>query len=52
MLHPTIKNVFENFGKGKKPGCPPLVAGSAIKTCQRHFETRAANVWDLVQYGQ
>jgi len=43
MLYLTI----ENFGRGN---C--LVAGSAIKTCQRHFATRAANVWDLVQHGQ
>jgi len=27
----------------------PLIAGSAIKTCQHHLEARAANVWDLVQ---
>jgi len=39
-------------GRGKCPVAIPLIAGSAIKTCQRHFETRAANVWDLVQYGQ
>ena len=31
----------------------PLIAGSACKTCQHHLlETRAANVWDLVQNDQ
>jgi len=49
MLYPTIENFFENFGKGKCPVALPLIAGSAIKTFQRHFETRAENVWNLVQ---
>ena len=39
-------------GRAKSLVALPLVAGSAGKICQRHFETRAANVWDLVQYGQ
>jgi len=39
-------------GGGKCSVALPLVAGSAVNTFQRHFETRAANVWDLVQYGQ
>jgi len=29
-----------------------LTAGSAGKTCQHPLETRAANVWDLVQSDQ
>jgi len=39
-------------GRGKCPVALPLDAGSAINNFQRHFETRAANIWDLVQYGQ
>jgi len=30
----------------------PLIAGSASKTCQHHPETRAANLWDVVQSDQ
>jgi len=30
----------------------PLIAGSASKTCEHHFETRDENVWDLVQSDQ
>jgi len=39
---------FWKFG-GNCPIALPLIAGSAGKTCQHHVETRAANVWDLVQ---
>jgi len=47
----TTEHVFENFGRN----CPvalPLIARSPSKTCQRHLETRAANVWLLVQSNQ
>ena len=43
----------KNFRMGGD--CPvslPLVEESAIRTFQRHFETRTANAWDLVQHGQ
>jgi len=47
----TTEHVSENF----RGGCPvalPLLAGSASKTCQHHLETRAAELWDLVQCDQ
>ena len=47
----TIEHVSENFGRNC-PVAPPLIAGSASKTCQHHLETRAASVWDLVQSDQ
>jgi len=47
-----LKIFLKISGKGKRPVALPIFAGSAIKTCQRHFETRAANVWDLLQYSQ
>ena len=47
----STEHVFENFG-GNCPVALPLIAVSASKTCQRHLETRAANVWDLVQSDQ
>jgi len=37
---------------GNCPVALPLIAGSANKTCQHHLETRAANVWDLIQSDQ
>jgi len=37
---------------GNCPVALPLIAGSANKTCQRHLETGAANVWDLIQSDQ
>jgi len=39
-------------GREKCPVVFSLFAGSAIKTFQRHFETIAANVWGIMQYGQ
>jgi len=47
----TTELVFENFG-GDCPVALPLIVASAGKTCQHHKETRAANVWDLVQSDQ
>jgi len=41
------EHVFGNCG-----GWNCLVAGSASKACQHHLETRAANVWDLIQSDQ
>jgi len=37
---------------GNFPVDLPMVAGSACKTFLRHLETRAGNVWDLVQSDQ
>ena len=47
----TTEHAFENFGEIARL-LLPLIAGSASKTCQHHLETRAANVWDLVQSDQ
>ena len=46
-----LKMFFNTSGGWKCPVAFLLVAGSATKTFQHHFETRAANVWDLVQHG-
>jgi len=39
----TTEHVLENF-RGNCPVALPLLAGSAGKACQHHFETRAASV--------
>ena len=44
----TTEHVLENFG-GISRLLSPLIAVSASKTCQHHLETRAANIWDIVQ---
>jgi len=48
---PTTEHVFENVG-GDCPAALPLIAGSASNTCQHHLETRAVNIWVLVQSDQ
>jgi len=34
------------------PDCSPPNCGISCRTCQHRLETRAANVWDLVQSDQ
>jgi len=45
-------NMFLKISGGNCPVAVLLIAASASKTCQRHLETRAANVWDLVHSDQ
>ena len=47
----TTEHVFENV-EGNCAVAPSLIAGSAGKTCEHHIETKAVNVWDLVQSDQ
>jgi len=37
---------------GECPVALPLLAVAASKTCQHHLQTRAGEVWDLVQSDQ
>ena len=45
-------NMFLKMSEGSAQLLLPLTAGSASKTCEHHLETRAVNVWDLVQSDQ
>jgi len=38
----STEHVFEKF-EGELPGCSPLIAGSASKTCQYHLEQWFSN---------
>jgi len=38
----STEHVFENF-EGEFPGCSPVIAGSASKTCQYHLEQWFSN---------
>jgi len=45
-------NMFLKMSGGIARLLLPLIAGSASKTCQYNLETRAVNIWDLVQSDQ
>jgi len=45
-------NMFLKMSGGIARLLLPLIAESAGKTCEHHLETRAVNVWVLVQSDQ